>query len=835
MRKKILFGISFILFFVFFLIFSSYASSKISKGSPALVANDVGRGQIISGYINFSLANLSGGEDVIIKINSSEVKRMKLMDVIKVAVEKGKDFDCYYNDEKVSCDKVFDVVSSGEVYIGKAGDNYVGFYFDKIDEVDNLSFVINGSSSGEECGKAPLSIDFFADNSVDYLYINPGSSTCGYRYPRNYSESYSSENVLIDENWKCELIKLEHLSGKVKIGGMIKLANTSYTTNKGDLIFRIKTTKDFFCNSTTTSTIYSEVSCDVDVFVKPETYEVCVKASRNAAESKAFHLLKKKAYALFVSEYGNLQLYGVIDFNSSIYHQQTGRNLKDDLDDFIKFKCNGSCIIPLYINSTQPFGLRDLSLEYKSGNDIIILNQFSSLSIDYPEIDSKDYKTIPLEIFNITSPIGYGKYELIIEIAGKEFSDYFFVQQVPIVAGIFPSQALLGEPTTFNVLAYSPKGNSIVEYYVDWGDGQTSQNNNGVFSHTYNNIGNFNVFVRVKDNESLEGAGNFVIYVNVSKEVLNQTLMSTLQKINEIQQRLDPLVLTFLNLNETKQKLNELLMNLSYADLTTIKREFDQLKSSIPVEVRKTTYPSFGYIVNWERIDLGNVEQIIGSCPYSEEACKKGIGIWNKDIGIRISGEKYWLRFYDGNSRIFTYVSLSPSTNKSGYVIIDVSPSSIKSYTQFEDLGNAIAVNLSSFSFAYDGDLSIYNINLYAIPSSFNEISIEEEAGERELYKPGRNYFWILFFVLLILLIVGLIIIWFPYIKNILRQKKKEKERKLFPSLTDYYNLFNFISNALASGQSEKEIYEKLLKAGWKKEQVDYVIKEVKKKTKVKK
>jgi len=824
----------FFIFLFFIFVFLGFVYS-IEKGNPALVAEDVGRNQIITGYINLSLENESGNSDVVVKINNSDVKKMKLMDVIKAAIEKGKNFYCYYYDKNVTCDRVFDVKSSGEIYKGKAGDNYVGFVLVNVSEVKSLSFKISGYSNREECGVSPLLIDLFANNTIDYIYVNPGSMPCGDNYPKNYNESASSYDVVLDSNLKCANIKVKHMTGKIAVGGIIKLQNTSYTTKEDDIFFKVKTPSgDFTCNTTTTNSNYGEVSCDVEVFVKPDTYEVCVKASQDASNSKAFRLLKKGDYALFIKEYSNLQLYGEVDFNSTIYYQQTHRNLLNDIKDFIDKNCkkDEECIIPMYINSTQDFNLTELNLEYQSGSDIIGLRDFSSLSVEYPKIDSKGFQIIPLEVFNITSPSQHGRYELKIEISGKTFSDYFFVHEVPIVAGIFPNEALIGEDTEFRVVAYSPRGTPIVSYYVDWGDNSSSENSNGIFIHKYVSGGTYNVFVRVRDSQGLVGSGSFVIYVNITKENLNKSLTEALQKINEATQRLDPLILEFLNLNQTKEKLNQLLVNLSYGgDLETIKREFDYLKRDIPLSIQKTSFPQFNYVVDWEKIDMGNVEAIIGDCPYSKDSCKKGIALWNKEnVNIRISGDKYVVVFYDSNKRIFTQVTISGGR---GTVIVEVSSSNIKTYSNYNDLGNAIAFNLTTFSFVHDGDLNIYDINLYAVPSSFDEITIEEE-GEGELYTPPKNFFWIIFLILILLLIIGLIIIWLPYIKNMLKEREKEKIKKIFPSITDYYNLLNFVSHALSSGENEKSIYEKLIKAGWKKEQVSYVIKEVKKHQKIK-
>ena len=841
-----------------------FVKADYDGGNPALVVNDVGPGQLLSGYLNMSFENESGDNIIRARIRDGIdiEKEMKLFDFMKNAEVLGVNFDCWYNGQKITpCSLVFEDVSSSESYIGSSGENYVGFilYGDSVNVVD-LSFKIIGKGTSiSGCGAIPFSLDLFYDGNIDYEYAYPSLSTCSSFYPEGFSYP-SSDYDLISSSRYCETIYIPYKSGKAAIGGYLNLYNISHYSQSEDIIFSInKGSQEYTCNPLNVPTSrenFVESECDVDIFVEPGNYTVCVKTKSSV--NNYYGIMKSNGVrGLFIKPYSTEAFNQIVIFNTSLYYKHNGRDLISDLNNFLNnADCSNGCLIPLYINSSEAFDLQDLSLiyDYVSGSDsgTTVTSKFYELSLIYPEIDTSGYAKIPLAAFNLTAPTIPDTYNL--EVSYKSFSDdaNFDVERVPIIAGIFPTEIVVNEPIEFRIIAYSPKGNNITSYRVDWGDGSSPESNaDGIFIHTYTASGSYTVTITVTDSEYLETTSYFTINVGIPFTALNASIKDALNKLNNFENSLVDFYADWLkqqlNLQEVKQQLNNLSLqllqlgpNANESDLALIKQQFDSIKGNIPIAFENfASYSALSYAVDWQRINIGNVEAATNdSCVYSQEECKKALGIWNfENVALSVSGEKKKIRFYDGHERIITIINIMASTSETGKLIVELSPLTIYSDSSYDDLGNAVAFDLQTISIAYDGDIEPYSLVIYATPSSLSDLPpVGEISGVPEIYeKKGSKLPLIFSILIMIILVVGLAIIWWPYINKILQAKKIERERKLFASRADYYNLFNFVTNALRAGQDEKGLRQKLLNVGWKKEQIDYVIKKAREMMKRKK
>lgn len=818
------------LFFLIFIFLFSNILAYHRTGNPALVVNTVGRNQLITGYLNISLENETGSTPIKAQIKNTNIN--STLTLIELLNRTNLNYDCWYDGQKVACKPTFKEISRSGSISGGIGEKYIGFNLvgDNV-VIQNLSFIIEGTSTQESCGDIPLTIDLFADGKKDYLYVNPSDNICWKKFPENFS--YLAD-AFLTTNWYCSNITLKHISGKVKIGGIIKQTNFS---NYGVIFFIIKTPKGIIkeCNTTDYNDgNYSDVSCDVDIFVEEGNYEVCVRT--NVSNTFLIQYGGNKSYGLFAAEYKNKYLSDQVTFDSTIYYEQTGKNLINEINNYINSNynknCSNGCIIPLLVNSTQNFIFSNLTLIFNSNGTLLYLSNFSEISLKYPDIDSKGFVSIPLSAFNLTAPRFVGNYTLEIYfgnsiIASKDFK----VEDVPIVVGIYPNKVIVNEETEFRVIAYPSPNTTIISYAIDWGDGSRDSNNNGIFKHTYRNIGIYTVTINVTDSRNFVGVGIFNIEVGIDKESLNKTIRDAINYIENFESRLSgefykDWLKNLLELNETKNKLNQLLQNLS-GNLTQVKMEFDNLKSKIPVNITWTNYPEIYYVPNWEEIDMDNVEKLVGKCNCDEDSCKKSLVLWGKRK-LKVSGKKGTIIFYNREKKTITIIYLKLLTT-SGKIIVELPSSKISASTSYEDFGNSVGFNRSNVDIAYDEEINPYEIIWYATPTNIGEIKCEEEIeGEPELYKKQKNPFIIFLIILIILVIIGLIIIWAPYIIKNIKMREKEKEKKLFPSTTDYYNLFNFVSNSFRSGKKEEEIRKQLIDAGWKKEQIDYIIKKVK-------
>ena len=183
------------------------------------------------------------------------------------------------------------------------------------------------------------------------------------------------------------------------------------------------------------------------------------------------------------------------------------------------------------------------------------------------------------------------------------------------------------------------------------------------------------------------------------------------------------------------------------------------------------------------------------------------------------------------------------------YLIID-SPSSMvfkNNYSEYNkqkvDNAEGFIITLNNepkiIEFAVAGNHSADEFTIFASPSleilrSGEEIicgdSICDSAGGEsyescplDCKKPyGKAITWIV--IVIAVVAVGLLGIWKYYAVKYDQQLRE----KLFKPKEDFYKLSFFIANEINQGKDDKEIKEKLEKAGWKNSQIDYALRKTK-------
>ncbi len=97
------------------------------------------------------------------------------------------------------------------------------------------------------------------------------------------------------------------------------------------------------------------------------------------------------------------------------------------------------------------------------------------------------------------------------------------------------------------------------------------------------------------------------------------------------------------------------------------------------------------------------------------------------------------------------------------------------------------------------------------------KLTLEEDIG----FASKNSFKLMLFIFILVLLII------FGVVGYIVLQEwyKRKYESYLFKNRNDLYNLMIFITAEKKKGATDKEIYERLKKAGWSSEQIKYALK----------
>jgi PKD repeat protein len=838
MERKVIFISAFCTVLLFLLSLLSFVSAEV--GNPALVVYDVGPSQLLNGYFNVSL-NESSGNSISISVDG-KAKSFTLLELMQNAKSYGIESSCYFDNKTVACKKYYEEKTSADSFSGGAGEALVGFALNNITEIISLSFGIEGSGVGEECNKIPFSLDLFDDGVTDFEYIKAPEleSLCDEQvWPKGYDESKKLEEIVLDTE-KCEVIDFPYKTGKVMLGAKIK-----YATEGNGVAFRIILPQgEKKCNNTEDiPTDYQQVvSCDVEAFVKEGNYTVCIKPINT---SDKIYLAKHEKYGLFMQAYKISQLGETITFNSTFYKEQTGKNLKDDINAYLNSfygNCSAECIIPIKIVSTANYTISSISLQYKRGSDTIEMSSISTLSYSYPRIVS-GFVAIPLAAFNLTAPSTYGNYTVSINYAGKTYTKSFKVEKVPIVAGVYPLNIMLNEPTEIRVIAFSPAGRNITSYKINFGDGSQEENTNGIFVHTYSTAGTYTITAEVTDSAGFKGIASFTATVGVFKETLNASITKAIQDISSFEAKLGnefyaAWLKDKLNTSGIKTKLQALLSSLSTANetqLASIKSEYDGIKARVASNI--LAYENFSmanYLVDWNKVDKQAAESAAGSCALSDNECKKAIAAWNyQNLEFSLTAEKKKIVLSSGSTETLTILNLNVNNKRqvNGALIVGLDYSLATSTQAINSSSGKIKLPLQSARIAYLGDVDILNLAIFAVPTNLNKLqpTYVEITGVVEKKKSiGPK---ILLILAIILLVVGLIVIWHKQIldaiKTFKKKQEEKKEKKLFATRADYYNLISFISNSLKSGMSKEEITRKLSASGWKAEQIKYGMKKV--------
>ena len=136
--------------------------------------------------------------------------------------------------------------------------------------------------------------------------------------------------------------------------------------------------------------------------------------------------------------------------------------------------------------------------------------------------------------------------------------------------------------------------------------------------------------------------------------------------------------------------------------------------------------------------------------------------------------------------------------NESGYVYIDLTGSQ------------------TTIAFSTTEDVDFADLPLFISPA-ISKLSILDEEDEKEETLLKLALFILILFFLVIIGFISYIILQTWY--------KKKYENYLFKNRNELYNLISYIQNSKKRGLENKEIIIKLKKAGWKSEQVTYIIK----------
>lgn len=882
-------------------VFAFNAFATVQPGNPSLGLSVVNYApdEALKGSVNIGLTSESASSLVEAAIYKGAweyaYKGMSLLDFLKAS---GASFSC----EPAGCgySTTSGLIESTALL---AGENFVIVNITSAGQgstsIEDIFFNLTGTSSIGYSPKqnfpySPVTVDLLDDGPVEWQYMEPGGFPDILEPGDCYSESqYNSTRVdaIIEFNkLYCERkyllpSKRFMLHADVKFKGdggapapgdlSLYLSDSGYTNYASCDLDQISATEyDLYgCSVNFTLMRPAELFVcilnkgTVDYYIKMEMIDSCGFAGEPEL-GKPF----TADYALYAKPANFTPFNYSIKLDGSSFQTES---LSAYLNDYIEKKygsdCSKGCVMPIKIISSESLTLSALELKYVAGGTALSKKNFY---VAEPAKITISQSAVNLKGLGLKAPDEYGDYTLKLKISGIDIGSAAFSVKpallIPIISSVEPRNVSLNALTKFIVTASSPKGNKIISYTWNFGDGTpaivTAANN---ASHTYESSGVYSLIIRAKDNESLEAEGTFIISVGVlsPKEALNATLRAKKAALSSIQSKIKGMpwygtvVEEVFGVGDIDLIINniegELIAGVAENEtddyFINLKSELDQQK--VPLSIKETlAFEEVEALLDVSKIEPDYIKALGETYDASQkETIKNAIGLWqSENLNILLSGKTLSASYDDGSSKdIITILDIGLKSKeqelKNVYFVVAL-PSGV-SYSEVEFAGDydqesvdsaigfrfkKIATAGETVSMAMPGKHDVLIINMFA-SSRFDELSMEKlppvtcgngacDKGEDykncpEDCKPTKR---VITYILLVVIFgaLGVFLIWRFYaaIYDLMQQKK------LFKTKKNYTDLLIFISASLSRGITEKEIRDRLLISGWNEGQVEYAM-----------
>ncbi|MEM3405896.1 MAG: hypothetical protein QW117_02920 [Candidatus Pacearchaeota archaeon] len=890
MGKKRLFIFFLFLIILFYNFFYNFflANAYIHLGNLSYdIKKEYKPGENLQGWINISVKDEY--YDLLIKGNSKINGSINLFDLILLnSLNYGEDFFCnsyncipYYKTSNIDLEEKSITLQKGESYT--LAFKLVG---DKISSISKFSFDMEVTNQ-YSC-ENPLEIDLLYDKEIEWR-SDKFSSSIICSDSKNYGcfSNLSSSTLvsLSQDNYYCERIKLKP-SKYYNLGAYI-INNSKYENNIRMSIFNLDGEELGRCTLDFTKNIKEgEYFCNIslkneDMNYNEDFYFICIKKTNSLGDYK----IKRESSGEKCGFYGNPEQipedfsYDYSIFAESYVFDNIGKikvedsYLKDYIMNYIQEYYDSSCIenkdgcvIPINFKANVPINIKisNISIEYNELGGYSSTNKIYETNIEKSKI-SFNYTILNLDEANFSLPSQYGNHTIEIYIGNKKiFNETIKILSFPIIKDLYPKKAFLAYPTKFYVQAQALNNKSIVKYIWNFDPNKSIETTNNSIEYTFMNVSssNFKIKVSVIDSEGLMSEKDFNINISIPKEKINSTidiykkrLQNLTLQISSFPSQYQPYIKKVLNIDNITRQLDEIQIDYNAAGGDEKKYEeiaVKLLSLKIPYKINITLKENLPYYVNYERINLNDLEELEDLGNYSEEReeeYKKAIAGWQQDNIIMYMQGEYLYAYYDNSIEqilgIFR-LKISPKEEISreikNYLIF---PDAIKgvnfdlysSYNNTKQLNNSFSIIFDDIkereiTFFYFGEIKYKDLNLYISPT-LEEIEIDFllekcnynkicEKEKEENWKNCRSdckpwtIAWILWSFILICAFISYILIsqWY----------RIHYESKLFKNRNDIYNLLLYINNAIHQGMTYNTIKQQLSKTGWSSEQISYVI-----------
>ncbi|MDD5023430.1 MAG: PKD domain-containing protein, partial [Candidatus ainarchaeum sp.] len=491
--------------------------------------------------------------------------------------------------------------------------------------------------------------------------------------------------------------------------------------------------------------------------------------------------------------------------------------------------CSSGCVVPIKITAEIPqkIDASNAVLKYSTGGialtaellyDLEETAATATASLQNMSIDSGGFKV----------PSDYDDYEFSLSFNEKEiFSDEISVEPIPTIKYLTPRTTAMNYPTEFKVKVSS--NDSIKSYEWNFGDNSKENTTTNVVTHTYDNMGSYNLSVKIMDDSNRSTSKVFSINVGSASEITPLLITEMRTNIEAIRTQIKNFTAFERNALDTALNLDSIEATLNTAEIANENANTEEdyqkiledlLKISLPQTIYLGTLAdSIMFFPKAKSIDVSLLTNITGE-EYSsakKTTYANAIRGWIvQNVDITLSHREIVGSFEtEEDSLVKTFdieVTKKAGCEDDPYIVLktidglnfasDYSEERKDGYVYFPLIGESKRIIFSTTE-----ELEFLDLPLFVSPK-INKLSVVD-SNISPFDDSGNLKKWVIFSLIMILLIIvgaifwGVLNIWY----------KKKYENYLFKNKTNLYNLFMWIENSKRKGIKEEEIRRQLKKA----------------------
>jgi len=534
---------------------------------------------------------------------------------------------------------------------------------------------------------------------------------------------------------------------------------------------------------------------------------------------------------------------------------------------------------------------KNLDVKYLASSQSLQKNSFREIEFAPQSISYNGTIEIDLvSLYDVLTPKIKGNYDYYVDFDSKTSSKIKFkVVDGPTafitVSNLNPA---LNEIVNFDASRSKPfTGKNITEYNWLFGDGQNASGK--LASHSYSSLGNYDVRLIVKDNTGVWGLDILTLVIsNGSSNSSNDLIAATLTRVNEFRnflasgseqvkstadllgytELLDQAQVNLTMLNSKYQSLGNNNTNLSEAEKNALSssllNEVSTISNLIPSGMR-VDVSSFNGKIN-------TLTQIKSCCEFTTELQKRKLLTAQEGINVNAEARVVTLILADGSQKIFTVLkkTISGNVGTSGKIYeflpvgFSIEAKDILKGGNFSNAGNGIYGFPITTEIAYvlqTADLSkVIQMKTAIVPIDLEAVEASEQTDEKPSVQvttecgnniceadedssicpkdcsESNSLLWII--LVFIVLIIGAIVYFGLFFKGGMLNKKfgnntnsyggsNSGAKSLFKTESSYFAVKNYVQSSLNKGLKESQIVTALRAKGWKDNQINSIIKEV--------